>query len=106
MGSYDKVVIVYRTYLIQFELNGILYSELMIDSHYELKHKESINDELIIVLVLTLHKSFVDEQTLSKSGYKFYEVDVELKNKLYRLVLTTPPDYSFLGVRNAYRRSK
>ncbi len=100
------VILVYRTYLIQVEFNGILYSELLIDSHYELKHKESINDEIIIALVWTLHSSFVDEQIRSKSGYSFYEIDVELENKLYRLVLTTPPDHSFLGVRNAYRRSK
>ena len=100
------VTSVYRTYLIQVEFNEILYTELMIDSHYELKHKESINDEIIFALVWTLHKSFVDEQIRSNSGYSFYEIDVVHENKLYRLVLTTPPDHSFLGVRNAYRRSK
>ncbi len=100
------MAIVYCSYLIQVEFNGVLYTELMIDPHYELKHKESISDGIIIALVLTLHKSFVDKQAISSSGYMFYEVDVELKNKLYRLVLTNPPDHSFLGVRNAYRRSK
>ena len=88
MGSYVRMLIVYRSYLILIEFNGILYTELMIE------------------LILTLHKSFINEQARSIGGYSFYEVDVNVRNKLYRLVLTTPPDHSFLGVRNAYRRSK
>ena len=106
MGSYVRMLIVYRSYLILIEFNGILYTELMIDPHYELKHKGSISDGIIIELILTLHKSFINEQARSIGGYSFYEVDVNVRNKLYRLVLTTPPDHSFLGVRNAYRRSK
>lgn len=96
----------YRTYSIKVEFNGVQYVDLLIDPHYEIKHKGSITDEIIIELVQKLHKSFLDEQARSKNGYLFYEADVQSKGKLYRLVLTTPPDYSFLGVRNAYRRSR
>ncbi len=40
------------------------------------------------------------------SGYKFYEADGKYNGKAYRLILVIPPDGSYLGVRNAYRRSK
>ncbi len=96
----------YRSYSIEIVLNEIQFKVLLIDSHYELNHKESMSDEIIIELVGTLHSLILDEQARSSSGYSFYQTDVEYKGKSYRLVLTMPPDYSFLGVRNAYRRSK
>lgn len=44
-----------RTYSINLILNEIFISKAIIDSHYELKHKESINDELIIELLLRMN---------------------------------------------------
>ena len=44
-----------RTYKIApITVNEEIYTEVVIDSHYELKHSEQINDELILSLVLLL----------------------------------------------------
>lgn len=95
----------YRRYEINVRFNGIPYSELWIDPHYEEKHKGSIDDELIQQLVqqsdnwlLTLNAKI--------QGFEFYEVDGEYDGKTYRLILVVPPNHEYLGVRNAYRRSK
>jgi hypothetical protein len=41
---------------------------------------------------------------MESNGFHFFEVDVELRGKAYRLILVVPQDGSYLGVRNVYRR--
>jgi hypothetical protein len=65
-----------------------------------------MNDRLILKLLEFLNGRFIVEAAINPNGYRFYEVDIILDHKNYRLILTTPPDHSFLGVRNAYRRRK
>lgn len=96
----------YRRYDIRVWLNGIYFTELLIDPHYEEKHMSSINDELIIKLVEKINFRSVESNIKKSTGYTFYELDVIYSEKLYRLILTMPYDHSFLGVRNAYRRLK
>lgn len=96
----------FRIYRLEIEINAVHYGEVWIDPHYEEKHKGSIHDELILKLVDSLRGKIIDEVGRLHNGYKFYEVDLIFNNKNYRLILTTPRDNSFLGVRNVYRRSK
>lgn len=70
----------FRIYEGQVIFNEKHFDEVWIDPHYEEKHGDSVNDELILRL-------------LGRLGGKFY-----------RLILVVPPDASYLGVRNVYRR--
>lgn len=49
-----------REYLHSILVNGIKITKIVIDPHYEIKHSEVINDELIIKLVKTLDENFYD----------------------------------------------
>ena len=95
----------YRVYAIDMFLNDMIFSEVWIDPHYEENHKESIDDQLILNLLELLNHKVIAAKAESK-GFNFFEVDVEIRKKPYRLILVIPPDRSYIGVRNAYRRSK
>ncbi len=46
-----------RTYKIEpIKVNGIKISQVVIDSHYEEKHRGYMNDELILILVNELNE--------------------------------------------------
>jgi hypothetical protein len=96
---------VYRVYAIDLVINDTSFSEVWIDPHYEENHKESINDQLILNLLELINHRIISAKAESK-GFQFFEVDVQVRYKVYRLILVIPPDNSYLGVRNAYRRSK
>lgn len=95
----------YRQHKVSLTMGTHHFEEVWIDPHYEAKHKDSINDELILELVKGLDGWLIVLNAIV-SGYKFYEADGIYKGKLYRLILVVPPDNNYLGVRNAYRRSK
>lgn len=95
----------YRQYKVHVSMGDHHFCEVWIDPHYEEKHKDSINDELILALVKRLD-SWLIVLSAVVSGYSFYEADGAYKGKIYRLILVVPSDNSYLGVRNAYRRSK
>lgn len=44
-----------REYFEKLLVNGVFISKIIIDPHYEDKHSESINDEIILNLVRTLN---------------------------------------------------
>ena len=44
-----------REYLLRIEINGRKLNKVIIDSHYEQKHADSMNDVLILELVKTLN---------------------------------------------------
>ena len=95
----------FRIYELDIILNEIPFKEVWIDPHYEVKHKNSIDDDLIINLLLQINnESFtaVDESI----GFQYFKIDIEHHKKLYRLILVIPLDKSYIGVRNMYRRSK
>ena len=95
----------FRIYDLVLILNEKHFSIIWIDPHYEKKHRDSITDDLILDLLLLLNKQTVAPVDAAK-GFSYYEVDVEHRKKLYRLILVIPADNSYVGVRNAYRRSK
>jgi hypothetical protein len=49
-----------REYSISITVNEIFISKVIIDPHYEEKHAESINDDIIIELVKTLDGKYFD----------------------------------------------
>jgi len=87
-------------------LNEITFTEIWIDPHYELRHKDSINDKLILELLKIVNFFNLDLQDINSEGYEFYQINVNYQDKPYRLILTFPPHKLYVGVVNAYRRSK
>lgn len=96
----------FRVYKADVKFNKKHWSSIWIDSHYEEKHSNSVNDELILTLLSRFKGNRAIEADGESGGFQYYEVDTEHKGKLYRLILVIPPDCSYLGVRNTYRRSK
>lgn len=95
----------FRVYDMDLVLNEKHFKKVWIDPHYEEKHGDSIHDDLILDLLLMLDGQSVDPVDESK-GFHYYEADIELHKRLYRLILVIPLHSDYLGVRNAYRRSK
>ena len=78
--------------------------QVMIDTHYEEKHKASMSDEIILGLVMELNRRNFLLEAMDSSGRNFFVNEPWLfKNKWYRLVWFIPKDESYLGVRNAFR---
>ncbi len=95
----------YRRYELVVEFNSKQFGELWIDPHYEEKHRDSINDQLILELVKKVD-GWLMTLSCEVRGYEFYEAEGVYEGKVYRLILVIPPDGEYLGVRNAYRRSR
>lgn len=95
----------YRQHRVSVTMGGHHFDEVWIDPHYEEKHKDSINDELILEMIKDLDGWLIVLSAVVGS-YSFYEADGAYDGKMYRLILVVPSDNSYLGVRNAYRRSK
>jgi hypothetical protein len=95
-----------RTYKIApITVNEEVYTEVVIDSHYELKHLDHINDELILSLVILLDGAEqLPEDT--KGPFKYYATIIELENKAYRLVWLLEDGKLYIGVINSFRDSK
>ncbi len=98
--------VVFRIIEARLFINDTWFNEVWIDTHYEKKHSESINDKLILDLLLLLNYESYIPQVVREDGYQFYETDLAKEGKPYRLIWVIPPDTSYIGVRNAYRRPK
>lgn len=93
---------------VNFVINGLHVSTVLIGRHYLLKHSSYMTDTLILDLVAALngHSFPVDSIT---DGIDYYVADVELKpdGKVYRIIwLFEGVNLEVLGVINAYRREK
>jgi hypothetical protein len=95
-----------RSYKIDsITVNGNTYSEVVIDPHYEEKHSEHINDELILALVMRLdgRRELPDS---SRDEFNYYVTIVDLHQKAYRLVWLLEDNTVYIGVVNAFRDGK
>ena len=93
-----------REYPVRLTVNGRRIVKVIIDSHYELKHSDSITDALILDLVNLLSgKSF--EPDAETDGFQYFVADnlVHEENR-YRLIWMLERDEFYVGVVNAYRR--
>lgn len=75
-----------RAYRINITVNGVKINRVVISLHYEKKHSESMNDDLIIDLVSLLDgKDFVPEKRDGSFHY-FKSEPLILNKKKYRLI--------------------
>ncbi len=93
-----------REYQLELTINGRKIDRVIIDSHYEERHGDSINDELILRLVKQLDgKRFEPEKELGP--YEYFATDkLALDDKYYKLVWLLEKEKMYVGVVNAYRR--
>jgi len=93
-----------REYDISITVNGRQIMKVVIDPHYELKHSDSVSDEVILQLVGLLNGGVFPTQ--ERSGvFEYFVTDrLKLGDKLYKLVWLLEDDELYIGVVNAYRR--
>jgi hypothetical protein len=93
-----------RAYGINITVNGIQINRVVVGTHYEKKHTDSMNDDIILDLVELLDgKEFIPEKTDGKFQY-FKSEPLFLDNKKYRLIWLLEDDQIYIGVINAFRR--
>ena len=93
-----------REYKTSITVNEILVDKIIIDPHYEEKHSESINDEIILELVKTLDGKIFEADD-EKEPYSYFVTDrIEYEGKLYKLIWLLEDHEIYIGVINAYRR--
>ncbi len=94
-----------RGHPIFLTINGRKITKVVIDSHYELRHRDSINDEIILELVRTLDGAEELPKSVDEDGYEYYVSDkINLNDKMYKLVWLLHENEIFIGVVNAHRR--
>lgn len=92
-----------REYAIRIIVNGILITKAVIDSHYEKKHSESVNDEIIKELVGALNgKFFVPDAQTNQFSY-FVTESRDSRDKRFKLIWLLEEHETYIGVVNAYR---
>lgn len=93
-----------RDYKVSITVNEIFVDKIIIDPHYEEKHSESINDEIILELVKTLDGKIFEADD-EKDLYSYFVTDKILyEGKLYKLIWLLEDHEIYIGVINAYRR--
>ena len=93
-----------RDYKISITVNSRAVTRVVIDPHYELKHGDSVDDEVILSLVQLLDgKTFTPEA--EKDGFQYFKTDPLIMNEVsYRLIWLLEKDEIYIGVINAFRR--
>lgn len=86
-------------------VNNIIYTEVIIDPHYEEKHSDHINDELILKLVEKLNGRF-ELPVDSEDNFKYYVTILYLDSKSYRLIWLIEDQKIYIGIVNAFRDKK
>lgn len=93
-----------RDYTISITVNSRAITRVIIDPHYELKHADSVDDEIILSLVQMLDgKSFSPEA--ESDGFQYFKIDPLTFNGInYRLIWLLEEHEIYIGVVNAFRR--
>lgn len=83
-------------------VNGIRVAQVVIDLHYQEKHSDHMNDDLILRLVKELdgRRELPETQT---DRYSYFATLIELDDKQYRLIWLLEDNAIYIGVVNAYR---
>ena len=100
MATWGKLM--RRIYKVSLIVNECFINQIVIDSHYELKHSESINDQIILNLVLLLNNTYVHPVSV-KDEYSYFVTEMILATKSYRLVWLYERLENYIGIINAYR---
>ena len=93
-----------RSYSVRLNINGIKITKVVIDPHYEIKHSETINDELSLKLVQLLDGGDFTPESTTKD-FEYYKTEnLVINNKQYRLIWLIEKSELYIGIINAYRR--
>jgi hypothetical protein len=93
-----------RDYQILITVNDLLINKVIIDDHYQAKHSDSINDELIIELVKMLDGQFFSPEA-ENDGFKYFKTEpLSLNGSNYRLIWLLEEHEIYIGIVNAFRR--
>jgi hypothetical protein len=93
-----------RDYPILITVNHRKIFRVVIDTHYEEKHKDSIDDQIILQLVEMLDNQ-VFEAEAQKDGFQYFKTEpLEVNGLNYRLIWLLENDEIYIGVVNAFRR--
>lgn len=84
-------------------VNRVKVTSVIIDPHYEDKHGEHINDELIIRLIKKLDNRIEVPEAKDDDGFSYFVTLIELEKKQYRLIWLLEEGEIYIGVINAYR---
>ena len=83
-------------------VNGRTILQVVIDPHYEIKHRSVINDALILSLVGHLNgRRELPDARLGR--YAYFSTLIEHEGKQYRLIWLLEDQAIYIGVVNAYR---
>ena len=94
-----------REYSIDITVNSRKIQKVIIDTHYETKHRSSVDDELILRLVRLLDGGVFPPQD-QNPPYEYFVTDqMKLDGKIYKLVWLLEGSQLYIGIVNAYRRS-
>ena len=93
-----------REYKINLTFNEQLIVKVIIDDHFEVKHAESIDDQIILNLISLLDGQ-IQLPVESDPPYLYFVKDgIELNGKKYKLIWLSEDSCFYIGVVNAYRR--
>jgi len=95
-----------REYAVQLAINGRRISKVVIDSHYELRHRQSINDSVVLELVNLLSGNTFEPEAESGTFQYFVSDNLIVGSKRYKLVWLLERNELYVGVVNAHRRRR
>lgn len=64
-----------RNYSLKVQVNRRTFEEVIIDSHYEEKHRASVNDEIILDLVRALGGLEFPVTGTDEEGFEYFKTD-------------------------------
>jgi NDP-sugar pyrophosphorylase family protein len=93
-----------RIYKTAIVVNSRKIDRVIIDPHYEVKHGDTIDDSIIMELILMLDGgTFVPETIVD--GFQYFKADpLALNGVTYRLIWLLEENEIYIGVVNAFRR--
>lgn len=93
-----------RKYTISpIKVNRLLISKVIIDPHFEVKHDDHMDDDLILELVKKLNGRIEVPEAKDEDGFSYFATLMEHNDKQYRLVWLLEDNSIYIGVINAYR---
>lgn len=95
----------FQRYKLNVYINRTWFHDVLVDSHVNERHGDSINEQTVLELVKLLHMEFYISEGTDENGFEYFvNNELRLGEKVFRLVWLIPADKSYIGVRTAFRR--